>query len=335
MMVSTDTKLMFYQNGKLMTVRGDRSTRTAFRAGHQPLAETSTDIQCHPLLLFTDGKGSALATKSSQQSESHAHSPYGHTSPPSRTLTNFNGENLELHTQCYLLGNGYRAFSPSLMRFISPDSWSPFGAGGINAYMYCAGDPVNHTDSSGHIKFWFTRRNKSNGIIIPALVEAAKTHQSISRALVSPNFGAPPTYDQAKIMHQATAITDFYNELTKFVRETSKAIPIHHPIYGSQPPHYTTRRNSGQWILDVTLSHRDTTSPLSDIEYGAQLDSISAAAFKAGIDANGLPLPGRNTDTMLTRDSYFHELNLDALALDFRREKTLCFDKLMSSVRSN
>lgn len=89
MILSTDTKLMFYQNGKLMTVRGDRSTRTAFRAGHQPLAETSTDIQCHPLLLFTDGKGSALTTKSSQQSESHAHSPYGHTSPPSRTLTNF------------------------------------------------------------------------------------------------------------------------------------------------------------------------------------------------------------------------------------------------------
>ncbi len=335
MMVSTDTKLMFYQNGKLMTVRGDRSTRTAFRAGHQPLAETSTDIQCHPLLLFTDGKGSALATKSSQQSEAHAHSPYGHTSPPSRTLTNFNGENLELHTQCYLLGNGYRAFSPSLMRFISPDSWSPFGAGGINAYMYCAGDPVNHTDSSGHIKFWFTRRSKSNGVIIPALVDAAKTHQSISRALVSPNFGAPPTYDQAKIMHQATAITDLYNAFAKDVREKSKAIPIHHPIYGSQLPHYTTRRYSGQWILDVTLSHRDTTSPLSDIEYGAQLDSISATAFGAGIDANGLPLPGRNTDTMFTRDSYFHELNLDALALDFRREKTSYFDKLMSSVRSN
>lgn len=335
MIISTDTKLMFYQNGKLMTVRGDRSTRTAFRAGHQPLAETSTDIQCHPLLLFTDGKGSALTTKSSQQSESHAHSPYGHTSPPSRTLTNFNGENLELHTQCYLLGNGYRAFSPSLMRFISPDSWSPFGAGGINVYMYCAGDPVNHTDRSGHIKSWFARRNKSNGIVIRALVYAAQTHQPISRAPVSPSFSAPPTYDQAKIMQQATALTDHYNEFAKRAREKSGAIPINHPVHGPRPPDYTPRPQSGQRTLDVTLSDRDTISPLSDIEYGAQLNSISAAAFEAGIDANGLPLPGRDTDTMFTQDPYFQKLNLDTLALDFRRGKTFHLEKLMSSVRSN
>ncbi|EGH35731.1 hypothetical protein PSYJA_44541, partial [Pseudomonas syringae pv. japonica str. M301072] len=34
----------------------------------------------------------------------------------------------------YLLGNGYRAFNPVLMRFNSPDSLSPFGEGGVNAY---------------------------------------------------------------------------------------------------------------------------------------------------------------------------------------------------------
>ncbi len=52
----------------------------------------------------------------------------------------------------YLLGNGYRAFNPVLMRFLSPDSWSPMGAGGLNCYVYCAGDPVNNTDPSGHFK---------------------------------------------------------------------------------------------------------------------------------------------------------------------------------------
>ncbi len=38
-----------------------------------------------------------------------------------------------------MLGNGYRAYSPVLMRFNSPDSWSPFGEGGVNAYAYIEG----------------------------------------------------------------------------------------------------------------------------------------------------------------------------------------------------
>ncbi|AVI87072.1 conserved hypothetical protein [Pseudomonas syringae pv. tomato T1] len=62
----------------------------------------------------------------------------------------FNGELLDDITGHYLLGNGYRAYNPVLMRFNSPDSLSPFGEGGLNAYAYCAGDPVNRSDPSGH-----------------------------------------------------------------------------------------------------------------------------------------------------------------------------------------
>ena len=54
----------------------------------------------------------------------------------------------------FLLGNGYRAFNPVLMRFNSPDSLSPFGKGGLNAYAYCVGDPVNYSDPAGHIAGW-------------------------------------------------------------------------------------------------------------------------------------------------------------------------------------
>ncbi|WP_010202033.1 RHS repeat-associated core domain-containing protein, partial [Pseudomonas amygdali] len=45
----------------------------------------------------------------------------------------------------------YRAFNPVLMRFNSPDTLSPFGRGGLNAYAYCQGDPVNRSDPDGHI----------------------------------------------------------------------------------------------------------------------------------------------------------------------------------------
>ena len=64
----------------------------------------------------------------------------------------FSGQRKESATGHYLLGNGYRAFNPVLMRFHSPDSLSPMGAGGFNCYAYCGGDPVNNTDPSGHLK---------------------------------------------------------------------------------------------------------------------------------------------------------------------------------------
>lgn len=67
----------------------------------------------------------------------------------------FNGELTEAGTGWQLLGNGYRAYNPVLMRFHSPDNLSPFGEGGVNAYAYCEGDPVNLVDPSGHS--WWSR----------------------------------------------------------------------------------------------------------------------------------------------------------------------------------
>lgn len=63
----------------------------------------------------------------------------------------FNGQLSESASRHYLLGNGYRAYSPVLMRFLQPDSWSPFGWGGLNPYCYCGGEPVNQSDPSGHM----------------------------------------------------------------------------------------------------------------------------------------------------------------------------------------
>lgn len=81
-------------------------------------------------------------------------SPYGYL-PGFQSLLGFNGERPDPVTGCYLLGNGHRAFSPSLMRFISPDSMSPFAAGGSNSYAYCLCDPINRQDPLG--RFWTKR----------------------------------------------------------------------------------------------------------------------------------------------------------------------------------
>lgn len=80
------------------------------------------------------------------------------TATPPRPRANPRGRlgfNGQLHEPggCWQLLGSYRVYNPVLMRFQSPDSMSPFGKGGINAYAYCADDPVNRTDPTGHWAF--------------------------------------------------------------------------------------------------------------------------------------------------------------------------------------
>ncbi|KAK0716312.1 hypothetical protein B0H67DRAFT_610844 [Lasiosphaeris hirsuta] len=80
------------------------------------------------------------------------YTPYGFGT--ARTSIGFNGQWRDPVTGLYHLGNGYRVYSPVLMRFYTPDAWSPFISGEINAYAYCLGDPVNLTDPSGHLSIF-------------------------------------------------------------------------------------------------------------------------------------------------------------------------------------
>ncbi|WP_418949188.1 RHS repeat-associated core domain-containing protein [Pseudomonas asiatica] len=101
-----------------------------------------------------DSKTSTLHVSAiTNNAKQHTYSAYGYhqTALPGQPLLGFNGEPFETASKTYLLGNGYRVYSPRLMRFNSPDSLSPFSAGGINCYCFCRDDPVNHTDPDGHM----------------------------------------------------------------------------------------------------------------------------------------------------------------------------------------
>ncbi|MFG0466970.1 RHS repeat-associated core domain-containing protein [Pseudomonas putida] len=80
--------------------------------------------------------------------------PYGAQFGNHASLLAFNGELRDAPTGNYLLGNGRRAYSPTLRRFLSADQLSPFSKGGINAYAYCLGDPLNRHDPSGTSSLW-------------------------------------------------------------------------------------------------------------------------------------------------------------------------------------
>lgn len=97
-------------------------------------------------LLNADRQHSVLGT---YPGGPRAYAPYGVMSAACAPWLAFCGEYRDPVTGNYPLGNGHRTYTPSLMRFQSPDTQSPFGEGGLNAYLYCLGDPVNHRDPTG------------------------------------------------------------------------------------------------------------------------------------------------------------------------------------------
>jgi len=146
---------LFYCNGKIATeLSGDARWRLLQANGLVLAQQNHRSSGLPSMLAACDQQRSVLSIYERKRQEAQAYSPYGHHIQGSGlpSLLAFNGERPDAITGRYHLGNGYRQFSPVMMRFCSPDSWSPFGAGGFNAYAYCAGDPTNRTDPTGH--FW-------------------------------------------------------------------------------------------------------------------------------------------------------------------------------------
>ena len=141
---------VFYKADVLVTETQGGVQRSFVHHDRRPLAQqTLVGKSVDSLLTAADQQHSVLSALSAGQQQAIAYSPHGHRAPLNH-LPGFNGEQPDPVTGHYLLGNGYRAYNPVLMRFNSPDSLSPFGKGGLNAYAYCAGDPVNRSDPSGH-----------------------------------------------------------------------------------------------------------------------------------------------------------------------------------------
>ena len=159
-----NASLLFYNQTRLATeIEGER-TRRLFEYDAQPLALQQDGATC--ALLATNMQTSVLHSVSADGTQqAQTYTPYGHQRDVEtlHSVSGFNGERPDPVTGHYLLGQGYRAFNPVLMRFNSPDNLSPFDKGGINAYAYCENNPANKVDPTGHIP------------ILPKLIARLKT----------------------------------------------------------------------------------------------------------------------------------------------------------------
>ncbi|WP_282295084.1 RHS repeat-associated core domain-containing protein [Stenotrophomonas sp. PS02289] len=133
---------------------------TWLRALGQPIVEQVSGAVARMTLLATAISGSVMLEADTAVRQV-AYAPYGSRPDGEQAVgaaeaePAFNGELLDVASGCYLLGAGHhRPYSPRLGIFLAADGLSPFGAGGLNPYAYCAGDPVNRSDPTGHFWKW-------------------------------------------------------------------------------------------------------------------------------------------------------------------------------------
>ena len=178
--------LRFYEDDRLCrTEQGNTNTHYLY-LNDQPLGQQEQGSSEHTLLLLSDSKNSVLAESSQNLLRKAIYGAYGERSPDDdlQCLLGFNGEVRDEQSGWYLLGLGYRAYNPTLMRFHSPDSLSPFGAGGINPYVYCAGDPINYVDPTGHAN----RKTNTKGLL-GGILSAIGIALSVAAVVIAPPRG--------------------------------------------------------------------------------------------------------------------------------------------------
>lgn len=170
-LVKAGNSTRFYSFDKLWGEKGKDKNRASIFVGHFG-AEMNND---NTILTAFDGKNSCIYTAQDDKGEWLSYSVYGESSASNtlKSFFGFNGEHRDCTLDAYAPGSGYRFYSPSLMRFINPDSPfnSPIGAGGINPYAYCLGDPVNNADPTGQISWqgWVSMAAGGIGLMMTLL----------------------------------------------------------------------------------------------------------------------------------------------------------------------
>ena len=231
----------FYLKSRLVTEIQGSVRLSLFQHEDQLLAQHQSGL-VESTLLAVDHKRSVLNTVDVSQSHPFVYTPFGHRLLLGRHLSplGFNGEKADPITGHYLLGNGYRAFNPVLMRFNSPDSRSPFREGGLNAYAYCLGDPVNREDSTGH-----------SSVLARFFVRLGRRANQVFSG--KPNIGPKIRAENTKRIAPQLVVFDSYNGSKKQLNIVTHGYSGTDPKYGGM--HLNSPSEDMAWTPEEFVSN--------------------------------------------------------------------------------
>jgi hypothetical protein len=132
------------------------------------------------------------------------------------------------------------------MRFNSPDSLSPFGNGGLNSYAYCAGDPTNKSDPTGH--FSLVLRVRSMAL---RWLKTSRKNSPTNYALM------PVRTANLPIPHSKTngLLSQIENTSTKKLLPEAKVPPTQRPTRATVVTEAPTTTNTNEQIADRFMIH--------------------------------------------------------------------------------
>ncbi|MBD1597991.1 RHS repeat-associated core domain-containing protein [Pseudomonas sp. CA3A] len=250
-------------------------------------------------LLATDQADSVVVHGGSGR---QAYLPFGY-SPLAVRRSAFTGVYLETSPGAYLLGNGYRAYLATLMRFIAPDSWSPFGGGGMNAYAYCIAEPVNQVDRNGHsfMGFFSQVMGSTRSALIPGKVAGELAAEVPNRLLLSKavkQIEDPQEFVRAVAMVNTNLIS---NSNSKHVADISSYKATHYTQLTAQVAQGEIS-NTTAFFQSAMGWAGDKTTAAPDRAVGTVFN-IAGAFVSGGIEATKLrtgkvlhsPLPSPGT----------------------------------------
>ena len=175
----------YHSDGKVVFETSVDGDRRYVRVGKRVVAELlGTNAPIKVWLLGDDAQGSVVCEQAGK-TRTRNYDVYGQRElDVDGARTGFVGEVAEADSGHYFLGD--RIYAPSLRRFLSCDTVSPFGAGGLNRYAYCAGDPLNRVDPTGNS--WLPVLFSALGFI-GALAGAIATGGALSGAVAAAGGG--------------------------------------------------------------------------------------------------------------------------------------------------